>query len=481
MEIGDLSNFIELLVAASGYEIEAADNHTDDKSPAQLEGDCHPQWNRYCHTAVDLFTAATAGWDPISSEDDFHNLLLTESDIDRKVANHLIAARSLTLTKDKDSDDTHNSFEILRNHFDMGSHSSAVHPYSLSTKRRASSPLEGDEEMRRISTDNLSLRSSASGYTSGRASSFSSINSAYGALHLESPSSGLQFSSGQMSPITLNASGESQDYTDTQTRSEVSIHPKRVSSQSNDVPAKWGRGSFMCDCCPKEPKAFDTREQLRILAFGSKALDRSGYNPAANTYKRARRRLHPVVDEIEQPARVSQEDLECPICMGELFRRVPILQTRTTGTTTSTVEHGVTETKTPLNPLATQDPDYNHRTPPPILDSNVFRWLADDVVSLRICQHTFHARCLTTWFMTERYDCPVCRAVYWGVGLDEKPRRGGEMSVVPGGVEIPEHLLRRQQPQMTVAVSADVTIPPPAYQRERSSAEQSTPWAGVVV
>ncbi|KUI70402.1 hypothetical protein VM1G_11706 [Cytospora mali] len=457
-------------------------NNTDGKSPAELEGGSHPHWNRYCHTALDLFTAAAAGWDPISSEDDYHHtLLLMESDIDRKLANHLTAARSLTLTTEKDPDHIHHSFELLRNHFDMRSHSPAVHPYGLSTKRRASSPLEGDEETRRISTDNLSLRSLASGYNSGRASSFSSINSAYGALQLESPSSGLQPLSGQMSPVTLNASGELQDYADTQPRSEVSVHPKHVSSQSDNVSAKWGRGFFMCDCCPKEPKAFDTREQLRILAFGSKTLDRSGYNPAANAYKRARRRLHPVVDEIERPARVSQEDLECPICMGELFRRIPILQTRTTGATTSTDEDGVTETKTPLHPMATQDPNYNHRPPPPIPDSNVFRWLADDVVSLRICQHTFHARCLTTWFMTERYDCPVCRAVYWGVGLDVKPRRGGEMSVVPGGAGITEHLLRRQQPQMTVAASADVTIPPPAYQRERSSAEQSTPWAGVVV
>ncbi len=37
----------------------------------------------------------------------------------------------------------------------------------------------------------------------------------------------------------------------------------------------------------------------------------------------------------------------------------------------------------------------------------------DEVVSLRRCHHTFHSSCLTRWFLTGRYDCPVCRSVYW--------------------------------------------------------------------
>jgi len=37
----------------------------------------------------------------------------------------------------------------------------------------------------------------------------------------------------------------------------------------------------------------------------------------------------------------------------------------------------------------------------------------DDVLTLNSCGHAFHARCLASWFMIERFDCPVCRVVYY--------------------------------------------------------------------
>lgn len=230
----------------------------------------------------------------------------------------------------------------------------------------------------------------------------------------------------------------------------------------------------------------------------------SGYNPASNSYKKARRKLHPVMDEIDRPTRLSQEDLACPICMGELFRRIPQAEGTTTATTrikSTKPRDGAGETdmnETSMSPpLTYQDPDnYDGRRPvsapaPADADANadarMFQWLADDVVSLRTCQHTFHARCLTKWFMMKRYDCPVCRAVYWGAGLDEKSRMGRGTEVAAG--IIGTHEQREQREPMTAAEAVAATagegdtvaVPPPTYQREGSSAEQSTQWAGVMV
>ncbi|KAK7752157.1 hypothetical protein SLS62_005901 [Diatrype stigma] len=37
---------------------------------------------------------------------------------------------------------------------------------------------------------------------------------------------------------------------------------------------------------------------------------------------------------------------------------------------------------------------------------------ADAVLTLRSCRHTFHKRCLASWCLRWRYDCPVCREPY---------------------------------------------------------------------
>lgn len=37
----------------------------------------------------------------------------------------------------------------------------------------------------------------------------------------------------------------------------------------------------------------------------------------------------------------------------------------------------------------------------------------DDILSLNTCRHAFHAKCLASWFLIDRYDCPICRTVYY--------------------------------------------------------------------
>ncbi|KAF2176046.1 hypothetical protein K469DRAFT_39086 [Zopfia rhizophila CBS 207.26] len=43
----------------------------------------------------------------------------------------------------------------------------------------------------------------------------------------------------------------------------------------------------------------------------------------------------------------------------------------------------------------------------------------DELLILRVCQHTFHGSCLTSWFLIERYDCPICRTIYFHQEDDE--------------------------------------------------------------
>ncbi|KAK1585937.1 uncharacterized protein LY79DRAFT_259210 [Colletotrichum navitas] len=45
----------------------------------------------------------------------------------------------------------------------------------------------------------------------------------------------------------------------------------------------------------------------------------------------------------------------------------------------------------------------------------------DDILTLKGCQHAFHAKCLSSWFLIHRYDCPVCRNPYWQ-SREEKAR-----------------------------------------------------------
>lgn len=46
-----------------------------------------------------------------------------------------------------------------------------------------------------------------------------------------------------------------------------------------------------------------------------------------------------------------------------------------------------------------------------------------EILKLKSCGHWFHARCLSSWFLIDRYDCPVCRKSYW----EGKVKRRGPM------------------------------------------------------
>jgi hypothetical protein len=37
----------------------------------------------------------------------------------------------------------------------------------------------------------------------------------------------------------------------------------------------------------------------------------------------------------------------------------------------------------------------------------------DDILTINTCGHSFHSKCLSSWFLIERHDCPVCRVQFY--------------------------------------------------------------------
>lgn len=171
----------------------------------------------------------------------------------------------------------------------MPAQSPKLYTHNLGIKRRAASPPQWDEAMRRMSTDNLSMRSWTLKNDTGRASSFSSINSAYSALGLNSPAADqsippplppprfVHLSRNQMDPeekVPFHLSTRRTRWV--WIRQAVECHPveSHLSRMKQGILSCLSLGEhfpksniisgfYMCDCCPKMPKKFDTRAELR--------------------------------------------------------------------------------------------------------------------------------------------------------------------------------------------------------------------------
>ncbi|KAK7911158.1 hypothetical protein PG985_013639 [Apiospora marii] len=61
----------------------------------------------------------------------------------------------------------------------------------------------------------------------------------------------------------------------------------------------------------------------------------------------------------------------------------------------------------------------------------------DEILKMRRCPHMFHARCLATWFLMKRYDCPVCRAAYYQNSNESEESLSGRETVQPATLGIP--------------------------------------------
>lgn len=296
----------------------------------------------YCYTAVNIFDAASAGWDPISSDHDLGPLSLG-SELEQNLAGHIVIARK-TIFANHTGDTRHTSFEFLEEMFEMDKSvrvrrrrvttkapqckdsTSTTHRPTLSTanaklapefcdsengantdhceqydsetefpfpppplppprfipmpveswegwksftrgtgKRRATSPPQHHDDLKRLSIDSFSQGLSAADDVSDRANSissvnsFSSINAAYRTLALDSPSSGLSPSLLSRSPRS-NTPDNMQQFGMPQTAGNaMSTRPR---ADSKNTGARRLQCSHTCDCCQKDPQKFEDLHEL---------------------------------------------------------------------------------------------------------------------------------------------------------------------------------------------------------------------------
>ncbi|KAI1391636.1 uncharacterized protein F4822DRAFT_191942 [Hypoxylon trugodes] len=98
------------------------------------------------------------------------------------------------------------------------------------------------------------------------------------------------------------------------------------------------------------------------------------------------------------------EEAECPICLSYLYpKEIPAAATPTTNSEVD-LEAGLSRTTTSTTDTVTHEKKRQSMQP-----------VDDEVLKLKRCTHIFHARCLATWFLRKKYDCPVCRTPYYQV------------------------------------------------------------------
>lgn len=299
-----------------------------------LVKDADPNFcSRYCYTVLNIFDAASAGWDPITSDDDLGPLLLG-SDLEKRLARHVVTAREMKLSShDHTRDMPLSTFDHLRTLFEVHADERVRHrvstkggasskdisamapqsalsipeasqtsrfsdseysssdyvnyilrimsPPSLSlegwgdskdykagvNKRRATSPPQDCDDERRFSTDSVPPFLSTADDVSDRADSFSSVNSyssintAYGTLGLDSPGSGQSSWLMSNSPRSTIPDNVQQFDIPRAMSSHDSIKQRAARLKGTSGVGKV-QGLYICDCCPINPKKFDTREEL---------------------------------------------------------------------------------------------------------------------------------------------------------------------------------------------------------------------------
>lgn len=328
-----LSVFYSLVIQAPVRQTLLMVHSKINSSP--LVGDADPNLcSRYCYTVLNIFDAASAGWDPITSDDDLGPLLLG-SDLEKKLAKHVATAREIKLkSHDHARDMPLSTFDHLRNLFEVhadervrrrvstkgasskdftamapqsalsvpeasqtprfsdseysGTDHVYDHPFGERTmspppvllekpwdlrdykagvnKRRATSPPQECDDERRFSTDSVPQLLSTADDLSDRANSissvnsYSSINAAYGTLGLDSPGSGQSSRLMSSSPQSPNPDMHQVDIP--RAMSTHDIIRQRAAKHRGTSGVGKVQGFYICDCCPKKPKKFNTREEL---------------------------------------------------------------------------------------------------------------------------------------------------------------------------------------------------------------------------
>ncbi|OHF01947.1 hypothetical protein CORC01_02825 [Colletotrichum orchidophilum] len=181
---------------------------------------------------------------------------------------------------------------------------------------------------------------------------------------------------------------------------------------------------------------------IRVRLTYLRIQDRRKYNPGTSKFQDARRKLSTVSEcngtalealDLESKLNHPDSEPECPICIGPLFvssnrnaaeavpkRAIPLNAPGSDG------DHCVPEGSggEPSRYTVGGSSDGCGVKAAPLNWSVPWPWKRksskpasepseDDILTLRNCQHAFHAKCLSSWFLIERFDCPVCRSQYW--------------------------------------------------------------------
>ncbi|KAI1372755.1 hypothetical protein F4677DRAFT_431431 [Hypoxylon crocopeplum] len=100
------------------------------------------------------------------------------------------------------------------------------------------------------------------------------------------------------------------------------------------------------------------------------------------------------------------EEAECPICLAYLYPADVQASTSVVGNKADLeAGNGISRTTTTTTTDVTAEEKKRQRMQP----------VDDEVLKLKRCRHVFHARCLATWFLRKKYECPVCRTPYYQV------------------------------------------------------------------
>ncbi|SPN98950.1 uncharacterized protein DNG_01989 [Cephalotrichum gorgonifer] len=192
----------------------------------------------------------------------------------------------------------------------------------------------------------------------------------------------------------------------------------------------------------------------------SRRRERKKFHPSPKAFRQARNKLGTVSERKKGTEKGLEGDAEwtdnCPICIAPLLvcpetsdepsHQAPMVELKApiaaargprasgsnemSGGAGDGTRSGNTAGDAPVNP-----PDQAADESPESHVARLLRCLATmkrhrvsserdvEILKLKSCGHWFHARCLSSWFLIDRYDCPVCRKAYW----EGNARRMGPM------------------------------------------------------
>ena len=81
-----------------------------------------------------------------------------------------------------------------------------------------------------------------------------------------------------------------------------------------------------------------------------------------------------------------------------------------------------------LSPTNTNSTAYDKSISESELSNSIEEKESKEILKLNACAHEFHAECLVSWFVIQKYSCPICRSVYYVSNTGEEV----EMSGSPG-------------------------------------------------